>query len=934
MLLTTRCSIPPARANLVQRVRLIKCLDMALHSKLTLICAPAGFGKTTLVSAWLAQRSGGTQASGLHPLLTGTQHLPAFIAAWISLDLADNDPIRFWNYVIAALDRAHPGIGATALTLLQSLQPPSVETVLTVLLNALSATPGNAVWVLVLDDYHLITTPAIHTAMLFLLEHMPAQMHLIIISRSEPPLMLARWRARGQLVEVRANDLRFTHEEAAAFLNQVMDLDLTEEDVSTLAAHTEGWIVALHLVALSLRDQTDSVAVIRNFTGNHRYIVDYLTDEVFHRQTPEIQDFLLQTAILDQLCAALCAVLLDVQPVTAQMQLEKLEHTNLFLVALDNQRQWYRYHHLFADFLRTRLQQTRPERLAALHQRAAMWYEQQGMVVEALRHALAAADFGQATRLIEQAARPMLMRSEAASVLLWLQALPPVVVCDRAELSVIYAWALAATGQLADIETHLQHAEHCLATYVDVPDPEDRARLQAEIMAIRAVVASIYRDLSRVIRLARPALDTLPPDQVFLRGTVALVLGLAYHLSGELGAAEQVLFEAHRLSQTAGNLTVAVFALHQLAELQVLRGHLRQAAAIYQQVFDGAFYDYCFIANQLWSEQKSGSQASMHTQRQPLPVEGMAYVGAGRLCYEWNDLTGAVDYLTRGIELGQQGHNVEILLRGHISLAWVKQARGDTSGAHTVFQVGLAIARATQVPRLVDWVAAEQARWWVIQGNLGAASHWLQERGLGIDDELIYLHEVDYLTLVRILMAQGQLAPALHLLERLLQAAEHEQRTGSVIEILVHQALAWHTHDQPERALTALQRALSLAEPEGYIRTFVDGGPAIAVLLRQLPGCAYHTRLLKAFVAQAYERQPEHDADRQRAVNAVLVEPLSPRELTVLRLIAEGLSNQEIAAQLVVALSTVKKHINNIYSKLDARSRTQAIARARALDLL
>lgn len=907
---------------------------MALHSKITLVCAPAGFGKTTLVSTWVSQRSARTHPQSLQRSSAAMQPTTTFAPAWISLDAADNDPIRFWNYVIAALERTRPGVGATALKLLQSLQPPPVETVLTVLLNALSTTSESAVWVLVLDDYHLITTPAIHTAMQFLLEHMPAQMHLVMTSRGEPPLGLARWRARGELVEVRANDLRFTREEAAVFLNQVMHLKLAEDEVAALAAHTEGWIAALHLVALSLRDQPDGMPVMRNLTGNHRYIVDYLTEEVFHRQTPEIQGFLLQTAILDQLCAALCGVLLDVQPVIAQAQLEYLEQTNLLLVALDNQRQWYRYHHLFADFLRTRLQQTHPERVTALHQRAALWYEQHGMVVEALRHALAAPDFGRAARLIEQTARPMLMRSEAASVLCWLQALPPAVVCNRAELSVIYAWALAATGQLRDIETHLQHAERCLATDVNVPDPEDQARLQAEIMAIRAVIASIYRDLPQVIRLARPALDTLPSDWLFLRGTVALVLGLAHHLSGELDAAEQVLFEAQRLSQTAGNLTVAVFALHQLAELQMLRGHLRQVAAIYQQVLDGAFDNSDSTSNQPWSEQRLGSQIRIHTPRQPLPVEGMAYVGLGRLYYEWNDLTGADAYLTRGIELGRQGHNVEILLRGHIALARVRQARGDTPGAQAVFQAGLAIARATQVPRLVDWVAAEQARWWVTQGNLGAACQWLQERGLHVDDVLIYLHEVDYLTLGHILMAQGQLTLALHLLERLLQAAEREQRTGSVIEILVNQALAWHSCHQTACALTALQRALSLAEPEGYIRTFVDGGPTIAWLLRQLPRSPYHTRLLKAFDAQAYGQQPGHDAAQQRAASAVLVEPLSPRELTVLRLIAEGLSNQEIAAQLVVALSTVKKHINNIYSKLSVRSRTQAIARARALDLL
>lgn len=929
-LLTTKLAIPPVRSYLIRRLRLIERLNDGLRAKLTLITAPPGFGKTTLVSEWIS-----------HPDTRGKT------TAWVSLDVSDNDPARFWSYVIAALQTHDEGLGEAALTLLQSLQPLPSETILTVLINAITAAQRSVTTddlVLVLDDFHVITTAAIHTAVGFLLDHMPPHMHLVITSRSEPPLALAMLRAYGQLVELHAIDLRFTSDEATAFLN-VMGLGLAPEEVAKLEQHTEGWITALHLAALSMQGQPDVSSFIQAFTGSHRYVVDYLTETVFNRQPPHIQAFLLQTAVLDRLCGPLCAAMLNGdgtqadqgsstsidQPSTesddgySQTMLAHLERANLFIMPLDTERRWYRYHQIFADFLRLRLQQLQPEQVVHLHLRAADWYDQQGMAIDAIHHALAA-DNIQAARLIEQSARPMLMRSEVATVIGWLEALPEVLVRSRADLSVIYAWALVATGQLNDGEIHLQDAERCLEGPVDNQGTHSVARLQAEIMAIRAAMAGMYRDLNATITLAHQALASLPKDMVYLRGIVALMLGGAYHLSGHVAEANQALAEAQQLSLAVGNITVAIFATRQLGELQMLQARLQQAATIYQQMID--------LCTE-WSG-KPG-QPALSTRRQPLPIAGMAYVGMSEVLYEWNDLDGALRYIHDGISFGEQSSNVEILLRGHITLAHIQYARGYAYEAAAALQRGVQIAHDTHIPRLIAWMAAEQARLWILQGNLDPAERWAQEYGVGPDDELLYLREVDHLILVRLLIAQDQFDTALRLLERLLQAAELQQRTGSVIEILAMQAVALYVQDDLSQSSAAIQRALALAEPEGYIRTFLDAGAAIAELLthvaqRTTPTTAYTCRLL----ADCEARQDTAERPTQYDPLSVpdIAEPLSEREMSVLRLIALGMSNQEIAAQLVVTVSTVKKHINHIYAKLEVRSRTKALARARELNLL
>jgi LuxR family maltose regulon positive regulatory protein len=933
LLLVTKLYIPPASHNLVSRPRLTARMNDGLQCALTLVSAPAGFGKTTLLSEWIhtlapippGPRGGVGAGSPTGRRETGTT-IPkggcalggfpegrlrsAVRAAWVSLDSGDNDPARFWAYFIAALETLQPGIGESAMALLQSSPTPPVEIFLTSLINAAAAIPQD--FALVLDDYHVIEAQMVHDAVAFLLDHLPPAMHLIIASRADPPLPLPRLRARGQLVELRAADLRFMPDEAAAFLNQVMGLNLTPENIATLESRTEGWIAGLQLAALSMRGREDVSNFLAAFAGSQHYILDYLVEEVLQRQPAEIQTFLLRTSILDRMTGPLCdALLADMSLPPGQETLDYLEHANLFIIPLDDRRQWYRYHHLFGEFLRSRLKQVQPEQVAALHRRAAEWYEQgatslgdKGLVIDAIRHALEAADFERAASLIEQHARETLMRGETSTLQGWLRALPESMVRARPYLGLARAWSLVVAGQLSTAEPYLQEAIR-LAAPADV-------KIQSEAAALNAFIATLRGDVPRAIEFARQALERLPVDDLFLRGMAALNLGMAYDISEDIAAASQAYTEAQAIGQAASNSLLSLMAKVQLADLKAQQGELHAAGDLYQQAI-----------------RLAGGPGKQ------LPFTGIAYASLGRLLYEWNDLDGAARCLTTCVELGRQWVSADMRLAGSVSLAQVRQAQGDTENAQELSREAEQAMQQGQVvsPATIGVARAYQARLWLRQGAIEAAIRWADEYRARPGDASGYpgyLRHIEGASWARVLMAQGQAESAVSLLESLLRAAESAGQTGYVIELMALQALVFQSMGDPAQAAAMLTQALRLAEPEDYVRTFVDEDEPMRALLKKLEIRdwrleSYVQRLLASF---------DGPSSRTSNLQPPISNLLSEREREVLRLIADGLSNQEIADRLVVAVSTVKTHINNIYAKLGVRSRTQAAARAREMGLL
>lgn len=929
-LLATKLFVPPARTNLVARSRLFERLQAGLLDKLTLIAAPAGFGKTTLLSTWRTTVAGG-----------------AWPFAWVALDSADNDLLRFWSYVIAALDTLAPGVGAPALTLLQAPQPPPIERILTSVLNAFSAPVARTSVrdvVLVLDDYHVITTPAIHAALAWLLDYLPPNLHLVILTRADPALPLARLRARGAMTELHASDLRFTPAEVATFLNQVMGLSLTAADVAALEARTEGWIAGLQLAALAMRDHQDRSSFIRTFSGSNRYIVDYLAAEVFASQPAHIQTFLLHTAILDRMCAALCDAVLerashDLSLVTdspsashstsSQLLLEELERTNLFVVPLDDARHWYRYHHLFAEVLRQRLTRgMSADVVASLHRRASLWYERQGLVAEAVQHALAAADGERVALLIEQHGLRMIVGGQVHTVLHWLSALADGLIRARPMLCIIHALALLFTNQMAAAEARIQDAERCIQ-----PDtqPDQVHLIQGRAAAIRANIARYTGDLAGCVAYGQQVLRVLPETETIARTIALLHVARAFRVSGTVtDAVERRASALIAPFQAANNLLGTLAAITNLARLQVLQGRLHAAAATYREL-----------------PQIAGSPD------QPLLLEGPAYyVGLADLLYEWNDLDAAEQHLAQAMEqlMERLVVDAEDVTLGYLTLARLQHARREHTKAHLTLQTYMDLARQRGfVAHLIARGAAVQAKLALVQGDLAAAMAWSEASSLNAADELSFPHEAEYLILARVWLAQAingsdnaLCQRAFDLLARLLADATAKQRMGSVLEILIVRALGQWAEGTHSEALATLAQVLTLAAPEGYIRRFVDEGAPMLTMLHAAAACGiapeYLTRLLATFPAilKTEDRTPNVVSVKLPLAGSVepLVEPLSQRELEVLRLIAVGKSNAEIAQTLVIALSTVKSHINTIFGKLQVTSRTQALARAHALQVI
>ncbi|MGZ4582231.1 MAG: LuxR C-terminal-related transcriptional regulator [Nocardioidaceae bacterium] len=909
LLLETKLYLPRAPRRVVPRPRLHERLDRGAASTLMLVSAPAGFGKTTLLADWLAARP--AASAGPQPV------------TWVSLDRGDNNPGSFWTYVIAALQKVAPGVGAGALALLQAAQPPAIETVLTTLLNDLGAVDGDVV--LVLDDYHVVDAPEVQEGMAFLLDHAPARLHLVIAGRADPALPLARLRARGELVEIRAADLRFTAEEAVAYLNGVMGLQLTAGDVAALEGRTEGWIAALQLAALSLQGRDDAAGFIAGFAGDARYVVDYLVEEVLARQPDRVHSFLLHTCVLDRLSGPLC------DAVTGQdggkAMLESLDRGNLFLVPLDDRSHWYRYHHLFADVLRARLQDEQPDLVPALHRRASAWYEEHGERAVAIDHALAGSDFERAADLVELAAPATRRDRQEATLRRWLEAIPDAHVRVRPALSNAYAGSLMATGEFEGVESRLRDAERWLDAVAAagsegparppemvVVDEEGFRAFPASVAVHRAGLALALGDPAGTMTHARRALELAGSDDHLGRAAAAALMGLASWGNGDLEAARAGYAESLVSMERAGHIADVLGLAIAMADIQIVQGRLTEAMRTYEH------------ALRLTPEDGPVLRGTPDM-----------YVGMAALHLERANLPAATELLRRSQGLGEHLGLPQNPYRWRVVMARVREAEGDLAGAVELLDDAERVYVGDFSPN-VRPVPARRARVWVAQGRLGDALGWVREQGLSVDDDLSYLREFEHVTLARLLLAQYRIErvmrsgqQALELLDRLLDAADTGGRAGSLIEILVLQALAQQARGDTGAALVPLERALALAEPEGYIRIFTDNGPAMSALLAAASQRAIAPGYVRRLLTTHGETRPRPTAE---TAAAGLVEPLSDRELDVLRLLATDLGGPDIARELVVSLNTVRTHTKNIYAKLGVNNRRAAVRSAEELDLL
>jgi LuxR family maltose regulon positive regulatory protein len=883
-LLRTKLFVLPLRPNLVPRPQLIEQLNQSLRlgHKFTLVSAPAGFGKTTLVSEWIAANE--------RP------------AAWLSLDEGDNDPARFLAYLIAALQTLTANIGAGLLAVLQSPQPPPIDTILTALLNEITTIQDN--FVLVLDDYHIIESQAVDIALTFFLDHLPPQLHLVIVSRIDPSIPLSRSRASGRMTEIREDDLRFSLDEINTFLDKVMDLNLSAEKVAALQTRTEGWIAGLQLAALSMQGlkRNDQIAdFINRFTGSDRFIQDYLADEVLRQRPRGTKEFLMQTSILDRLSGPLCdAVRFAAGEQTAvpeqrdsQAILEDLDAANLFIVPLDNERRWYRYHHLFADLLRQRLHQLQPDSVGKLHVRASMWYEKSGLVFEAFHHAAAANDVARAERLIEGDGLPLHWRGAAAHVLNWLASLPTTVLDARPSLWVIYASTLVFAGQTSTIEQKLQAAEAALQG----TEPDDKTKdLEGQIAALRAMMAVPQHQVETIIAQANRALELLDPNNVTVRTAATWTLGYAYELQGDRAAANQAYTEVVANSQASGNFMFTIAATTSL-------GYIQESE------------------NQLYLAAEAHLRALRMAGDPPMPFACAAYLGLAQILYEWNDLDGAQQHGQLSAQLAQQIEGVDTPAACGLLLSRVKLAQGDVAGAAAMLAEAEQFVRQNNFMFRMPDVAAAQVLALLRQGDLTAAANLAEKYDLP-------------LSRARVRLAEGDHSAAVAALASFRHRVESEGLADEQLKVMVLQAVAHFAQGEKDTAVQLLADVLALAEPGGFIRIFVDEGPPMARLLSAvavrgiLPD--YTSKLLAAFEAE--EQTSEDESSLPLAQS--LIEPLTQRELEILQLIAQGLSNREIGERLFLALSTVKKHNGNIYGKLQVQRRTEAVARARELGLL
>ncbi|GAP96616.1 transcriptional activator of maltose regulon, MalT [Leptolyngbya sp. NIES-2104] len=870
-------------------------LNQGLTRKLILVSATAGFGKTTVLGEWAHQLK-----------------LPV---SWLSLDERDNDPIRFWMYVVAALQQRHQNLGEATLAMLRSPEPIAAEVFLIPLINELAQLQTD--FVLVLDDYHLITTPAIHDALSFLLEHLPLQIHLAIATRIDPPLPIAKLRVRAQLTELHANDLRFTDEEATAFLHQSLDQPLTEAQITTLQTQTEGWIAGLQLAMLSLREAA-SVTLIESFSGSQREVLDYLVEEVLAQQSQSVQKFLLRTSILDQMSHSLCAAVIGDAVADKGEPLEQLERQNLFVVPLDPNRTWYRYHHLFAEALRHILQRTEPDRIWLYHDRAAQWYQQQGYIAEAIQHAIAARSFEYAARLIEQEIQTRENpRLDAVVVRQALAALPTALISAHPWLLVAKAWVGFTSSQFAEGITAIQRLEQCVNQ--NPPEIEQVDRLRGIVIALKGTHARQQGNTVDAIACMEKALQLLPQDQSWLRSLILLNLGVTYFVADNYKAAKQLLLEVSRIGKAQGMADPAIAGLYLQAQFLALRGRIDEAVSLCQQGLELAIERH-------WLATYAGV---------------LVQVALADLLREQNQLETAAEHLTQSIDRALQNRQPGLMM-GYITLARVRQAQGDFPSAWTAIHAA---------ERCQPWlwstilsVEACKVRLQLAEGNVDAAMAWANSSGLSSEGELHYSptqqspqgSELDYFTFARVLLAYGRqhsspahLQAAMRLLTRLQQFTHAGGRTIRVMETLLLQALVLQAQGDQTRSFNSLNQALNVPRQGNYVRLFLDEGKPMAELLQMAVSQDIHAdaarRLLTMF--NSVEK-------KKSTIIQPFVEPLSARELEVLRYLATGMPNQAIADQLFVSLAAVKWHARNIYSKLEVNNRTQAVAKARELGIL
>ncbi len=886
MILSTKISIPPLREGHIPRPRLLTKLANGLQSKLILVSAPAGFGKTTLLNAWA------THTGSQHERRVGNARF-----AWISLDREDNVPARFWSYFIHALQRTVPELGATALSILESNEQLDFNRTLTALLNALAVLESPLI--LILDDYHLIHTPAIHEGVRILIEHLPTHFHLALATRIDPPWPLARWRARQWLMEVRQRDLRFSTEEATDFLHGSMHLTLTQEEVAALDAHTKGWIVGLQMTALSLQRHPDAPGFIAAFTGSHRYIFDYLLEEVLQQQRPAVQEFLLHTAFLEQLSSALCDAVLKRDD--SSTFLAELDRANLFLMPLDPERRWYRYHPLFAQLLQRRGEQLHLD-LIPLQHRASIWFEEHELPAAALDHALKAGDAERAARIAEENALILLGQGHLGTLSAWLDTLPETLSRERPWLCVTRAWLAVYAGRLEATERWLTRTE-ALLRHLTYREDINARRIEGHIATIRSYALGLGGNTKRIAPLAREALERLPLEDRMGRVMAYTMLAVGLRQVGDLDAAQNFLQRATALTQGREKHQAVLFARTTLAAVHLRRGQLQRAEEEFVQLI-----------------QNAGTT--------PSSMVGAAYLALSRIRREENALDEALKLARQGLTIAEQWGHGEFIISGHIDLAEVLLARGDIEGALK------ALARARELLGEItwpSWLEALEVKMQVIAGDTEALTNWMSNfEARNPVPELNSLNVAIYLALARAYLTGERAWDAIDVLQRVWEVVGSTEMLAYKIETQVLSARAYAANRQSRKTHEALEEALALAEPEGYIRTFLDEGPAIIPPLQAIPlhspWRGYARRLLAEYARTDAARYPTQPAE--------VVEPLSARELEVLQLLETSMDSRTMAEQLTIAVSTLRTHVRNIYAKLGVNRRLEAIERARELGLL